>query len=74
MRKAKALSLKGDQEEADEQLDAALQLDPGLATEVEKERGVNRQRRKAAEAKMRKGFGGFFKTPAGGGGGGGQGA
>jgi hypothetical protein len=63
-RKAKALSLKGDPEEAEELLLEAERLDPGLRADVERERAANRQRLKAAESKQRRGFGGFFKQPA----------
>lgn len=61
LRRAKALSLKGDHDEADEGLAAAARLEPGLAAEVERERALNQKRLRAAEAKQRKGFGGFFK-------------
>ncbi|KIY95067.1 hypothetical protein MNEG_12894 [Monoraphidium neglectum] len=61
LRKAKALSLKGDFEEAEELLAAAEGADAALRADVERERAVNKQRLKAAEEKQRKGFGGFFK-------------
>lgn len=60
-RRAKALSLKGDYEDAEAALAAAEKADASLAADVEKERAANRQRLRAAEEKQRKGFGGFFK-------------
>lgn len=61
-RKAKALSLKGDYEEAEQLLSEAESLDASLEPEVERERALNKQRLRAAEAKQRQGFRGFFKS------------
>ncbi|GBF92152.1 peptidyl-prolyl cis-trans isomerase [Raphidocelis subcapitata] len=60
-RKAKALSLKGDHEEADGLLSEAARLDPSIASDADRERAANRARLRAAEDRQRKGFGGFFK-------------
>lgn len=63
-RKARALSLKGDHAEADALFAEASELDPSLAADAERERAANRARLRAAEARQRAGFGGFFQRPA----------
>lgn len=59
-RRAKALAAKGDYDEADENLAAALELDSSIAGEVERERVLNASRRRAAAAKQKEQFGNFF--------------
>lgn len=59
-RKGKALSMKGDYEEADAHLAAAAEMDASLAAEVEAARAANKQREKAASTKQKKQFRNFF--------------
>lgn len=59
-RKGKALSAKGDTEEADEYLAAAAEMDAGLASEVEAARAANRALAKAAASKQKQQFRNFF--------------
>lgn len=59
-RKGKALSMKGDYEEADGHLAAAAEADTSLAADVEAARASNRTRAKAADAKQRSQFKNFF--------------
>lgn len=59
-RRGKALSMKGDHEEADEFLAAAAEMDPSLAAEVEAARAANKQREKAAATKQKQQFRNFF--------------
>jgi uncharacterized protein HemY len=59
-RKGKALSMKGDHDEADEHLAAAAEMDAELAAEVEAARAANKQRAKAAASKQKQQFRNFF--------------
>lgn len=59
-RKGRALSMKGDYDEAHEHLCAAAEMDPGLEAEVEAARVANKQRAKAAAAKQKQQFRNFF--------------
>lgn len=59
-RKGKALSMKGDHDEADEYLAAAADLDDTLAADVEAARAANKQRAKAAATKQKQQFRNFF--------------
>lgn len=59
-RKGKALSLKGDYDEADQHLAAAAEMDDSLAAEVEAARTANKQREKAASSKQKQQFRNFF--------------
>jgi protein involved in temperature-dependent protein secretion len=59
-RKGKALSVKGDYEEADEQLAAAGRLDPGIERDVAAARASNKQRQKQATEKQKREFRNFF--------------
>lgn len=59
-RKGKALSMKGDTDEADEHLAAAAEMEPSLGAEVEAARAANKQRAKAAESKQKRQFRNFF--------------
>jgi hypothetical protein len=59
-RKGKALSMKGDYEEAEEHLTAAAEVDASMATDVEAARAANAQRAKAADAKQKQQFRNFF--------------
>jgi hypothetical protein len=52
-RRGRALSLKGDYEEAEVDLKHAAELDPSVAAEVTRELAANKQRAKAAEQKQR---------------------
>jgi hypothetical protein len=58
--KGKALSLKGDHEEAEEHLAAAAQLDGGYAADVAAALAANKQRAKTATAKQKQQFRNFF--------------
>jgi hypothetical protein len=59
-RRAKALSCKGDYEEADEAFGLALAADGSTAAEVERERALNASRRRQAAAKQKQQFANFF--------------
>jgi hypothetical protein len=59
-RKGKALSCKGDYEEAEEHLAAAAQLDASLAADVEAAKAANSRRAKAAAQKQKQQFKNFF--------------
>jgi hypothetical protein len=59
-RKGKALSAKGDTEEADEYLAAAAELDAGFTSDVEAARAANRALAKAAASKQKQQFRNFF--------------
>eukprot|EP00879_Flechtneria_rotunda_P002973 GHRR01003190.1.p1 GENE.GHRR01003190.1~~GHRR01003190.1.p1 ORF type:complete len:634 (+),score=228.22 GHRR01003190.1:2740-4641(+) len=59
-RKGKALSMKGDYEEADEHLAAAAEMDDSITADVEATRAANKQRAKAAQAKQKQDFKPFF--------------
>lgn len=59
-RKGKALSMKGDYEEAQEHLAAAAQLDASFASDVEAAQAANSQRAKAAAQKQKQQFKNFF--------------
>ena len=59
-RRAKALSCKGDYEEADAEFSRALEVDASTAAEVERERALNATRRRQAAAKQKQQFGNFF--------------
>jgi uncharacterized protein HemY len=59
-RKGKALSIKGDYEEADEQLAAALKLDPGIERDVAAARASNKQRQRQAAEKQKRELRNFF--------------
>jgi len=52
-RKGKALSLKGDHEEAEEHLAAAAELDPSVAADVEEARAANTQRAKGSRSQAK---------------------
>lgn len=64
LRKAKALTLKGDYEEAEEQLAAveALEGAGGLAAEVTAARTHNKQKQRAASQKQKGQFKSFFSS------------
>ncbi len=59
-RKGKALSAKGDHDEADDALTKAAELDPAVASEVEAARNANAQLRRAAAQKQKQQFRNFF--------------
>ncbi|WIA33522.1 hypothetical protein OEZ86_006647 [Tetradesmus obliquus] len=59
-RKGKALSMKGDYEEAQEHLAAAAQLDASFGADVEAAQAANSQRAKAAAQKQKQQFKNFF--------------
>ncbi|KAI8469652.1 MAG: hypothetical protein J3K34DRAFT_512676 [Monoraphidium minutum] len=58
-RKGRALSLKGDHEEADGLLAEAAAADASLAADAERERAANKQRMREAAEKQRKGMAAF---------------
>ncbi|PNW88165.1 hypothetical protein CHLRE_01g017200v5 [Chlamydomonas reinhardtii] len=60
-RKGKALSLKGDYEEAAEVLKQALEYDPGSEKDINAEIAANAARHQAAVRKQKKDFGSFLK-------------
>jgi len=62
LRRARALSMKGDFEAADTDLDTAANTLPAeeLAKEIDAERAANKRREKAAGAKQRQAFRNFF--------------
>ncbi len=64
-RRAKALSAKGDYDEADADLSRALELDPSVAPEVTRERAANMARRRGAAVKQKQQFSNFFGRSAG---------
>ncbi|GMH35829.1 hypothetical protein BSKO_03697 [Bryopsis sp. KO-2023] len=59
-RRGRALSLKGDHESAMEDFDKALELDPGMKTDIDAAIVKNKQRQKAAIDKQRGEFKNFF--------------
>uniref|UniRef100_A0A383VCY1 peptidylprolyl isomerase n=1 Tax=Tetradesmus obliquus TaxID=3088 RepID=A0A383VCY1_TETOB len=59
-RKGKALSMKGDYEEAQEHLAAAVTLDASFGADVEAAQAANSQRAKAAAQKQKQQFKNFF--------------
>ncbi|KXZ48761.1 hypothetical protein GPECTOR_25g345 [Gonium pectorale] len=59
-RKGRALSLKGDYEEAAEELRLALEYDPGSEKDINAELAANAERHKAALRKQRRDFGNFL--------------
>jgi hypothetical protein len=63
-RRGKALSMKGDYDEADESLAAAAVADPSISADVAAARAANTARAKAATAKQRSQFRNFFAKAA----------
>lgn len=59
-RKGKALSMKGDYEEAEEFLAAAAEMDSNIEAEAKAASVSNKQRAKAAAAKQKQQFSNFF--------------
>lgn len=60
-RRAQAMSLLGKYEEANEDLDEALEIDSGLEADVSREKARIAAQEKQEEAKQRAQFGKFFK-------------
>lgn len=61
-RRAQALALLGNYEEAAQELDSAAALDGGLETEVAREKAKMAVQQKQDAAKQRAQFGKFFKS------------
>lgn len=59
-RKGKALSMKGDYDDAEDTLAAAAEMDSSIEADVKAALAANKQRGKAATAKQKQQFSNFF--------------